>query len=330
MKPIKVEISYRTIVFSFFFLLFMVALWSIRDILALLLICFVLTESLEPTVDKLQAYKIPRPLAIILIYLVVVALLSILVASVVPIVVEQTSSLAETLPAALSQFSFLGLDASSITSQLRIIENLPGNIARASVALVSNTFSLFVVFVLTFYLLLERESLPKYSLSVFGPKGKVKALKLVSQLEKRLGNWVNAELLLMTIVGLTSYVGYSLIGLNYALPLALVAGLLEIVPNIGPTISTVLAAIVGLTLSPLHSLMAVLWGIIVQILENNVIVPRVMKTTVGLNPLVTIVVLAIGAKIGGFVGAILGIPVYITLETLFRIFASPKIASRSR
>jgi len=118
-----------------------------------------------------------------------------------------------------------------------------------------------------------------------------------------------------------------LLGLNYALPLALIAGLLEIVPNIGPTVSTVLAAVVALTISPLTALLTVAWGIFVQQLENNLIVPKIMKHTVGLNPLVTIFFLLVGAKLAGVAGAILAIPVFLTIDAVLRVLLPQRFFS---
>jgi len=109
-----------------------------------------------------------------------------------------------------------------------------------------------------------------------------------------------------------------IIGVNYALPLAIIAGLLEMVPNIGPTIASILAGLFGLTISPLIGLLAVLWGIIVQQLENNFIVPKIMKETVGINPLITILLIASGAKLGGIIGAVIAVPLYLTAETIFK------------
>jgi predicted PurR-regulated permease PerM len=120
----------------------------------------------------------------------------------------------------------------------------------------------------------------------------------------------------MTSIGLLSYFGYLVLGLSYAIPLALIAGLLEIVPNIGPIIATTLAALVGLTISPLTALFAIIWGIVIQQAENNIIVPKVMKATVGLNPIITILTIATGAQLGGVGGALLAVPIYLTLETI--------------
>ena len=96
------------------------------------------------------------------------------------------------------------------------------------------------------------------------------------------------------------------------------------IPNIGPTIASILAGLVGLIVSPLTALLAVVWGIIVQQLENNFIVPKIMKEATGINPLITILLIASGARLGGVVGAIIALPLYITVETIYRALNTDK------
>jgi len=128
----------------------------------------------------------------------------------------------------------------------------------------------------------------------------------------------------MLIIGILSYFGYVIIGVNFALPLAIIAAILELVPNIGPTIASILAGIFGLTISPITGVLAVIWGIIVQQLENNFIVPKIMKEATGINPLITILLIASGARLGGVVGAIIALPLYITVETIYRALNTDK------
>lgn len=318
MKPQRIEISYKTILFIVALSVILILLWSIRNILILLFICFLFAETLNPTIVSLEKLKINRAIAIILVYFSIISFISFAVAGIVPIVVEQTTGLINVLPSIISQIDIFGFSVNSIdwASQFKFIESLPTSIARLTVSIFSNFFSFFVVLFMTFYLLIERNNIRNYSFKIFGSRGREKTLLFLELLEKHLGNWVNAEIILMTTIGLLSFFSFTLIGLNYALPLAIIAGLLEAVPGLGPAISTILAAMVGLTISPMTSLLAIISGIIIQQLENNFIVPKVMKETVGINPLVTIISIAIGAQLGGILGAILAVPVYLTINAL--------------
>ncbi len=324
MKNKKIEISYKNIVFTVLFLLGLVVLWQIRTLIVLLFISFVLMEALNPAVTRLEKYRIPRPLGILILYIIILSVISFVVAGIVPILTEQTTGLIQTLPQALKNIKIFGSDAVDLSSQFKILENIPGGIAKIAISIVSNVVSGFVILFLTFYLLLEKKNFSKYGLDMFGEPGKEKFVAIVEKLETRLGSWVNAELFLMTIIGALSYIGYTILGLRYAVPLAIFAGLLEAVPSIGPTVATALAALVGFTISPLTGILSVVVGTIIQQLENNIIVPRIMKQTVGFNPLVTILLIASGAKLGGVVGAILALPLFLTLQTIFKVLIEKK------
>ncbi|MBU4210354.1 AI-2E family transporter [Patescibacteria group bacterium] len=320
----KIEISHKTIIFAVIFLGSLLLVWKIRELLVLFFICFILMESLNPTVERLEKFKIPRGVAIVFLYIIMLTFLSFGIAGVIPVLIEQTTGLINSFPRLIEEINFFGLSAMDISSQLKILENLPANITKATLSVFSNLFSGFLVLMITFYLLVERKKFKKYSLDLFGKKGSQKTMKIMEHLEKRLGSWVNAELILMLAVGLLSYVGYLILGLQFAVPLAILAGILELVPNIGPTVATIVAMIIGFSMSPVLGLLSLVWGITVQQIENNFIVPKVMKTAVGLNPLVTIFLLAIGAKLAGISGAVLAIPAYLTTETLIKVFWKEK------
>jgi len=318
MKPQKVEISYKTVVFTVAFLLSLVVVWQLRSLILLVFLCFIFMEGLNPAVTWLQKMRVPRILGILIVYAIIAAILFFSMAGLIPALVEQSTSLVNAIPSAIENIDLWGINPVDFSSQLKILENLPGNIASTAISIFSNLISVFVFFVITFYLLLERKNLEKYLVDAFGQKNKNMAFKIATRLEKRLGSWVGAELFLMLIIGALSYVGYLIIGLNYALPLAIIAGILELVPNVGPTVASIIAALFGLTISPLVAVLAVIWGIVVQQLENNFIVPKIMKETVGINPLITILLIASGIKLGGIVGAVIAVPLYLVIETIVR------------
>ena len=120
----------------------------------------------------------------------------------------------------------------------------------------------------------------------------------------------------MTVVGLLTFIGLNLIGIRYALALAVLAGLLEAIPNLGPTISSIPAILLGFAVSPVMGVTALALYFIIQQLENNLIVPVVMKKAVGLNPIITLIALIVGGKIAGVLGVILAVPTTIFIETV--------------
>ncbi len=324
MKVRKIEISSKTIVFTICFLLALAFFWQIRDILAMIFISFVLMHAINPLVNQLQKIKIPRVLSIVIVYILVLGVISFCVAGIIPILIEQTTGLINSLPKIaenikiFNQNSFFSENNIDLTSQIKALENIPSNIVQIAISIGSNVFSALMIFVITFYLLLEKKNFPKYGDDFFGDKGKAKFLRIMNNLESSLGSWVSAELLLMTIIGLLSYFGYLALGLKYAVPLAIFAGLLEAIPNIGPIIATLLAGLVGLTVSPLIALFTIIFGILVQQLENNFIVPKIMSKTIGLNPIITIILITAGAKLAGIGGALLAIPIFLTAQAIIK------------
>lgn len=315
----RVEISYKTIIFTTFFLLFLFLLWQIKSILFLIFVCYVFMEGINPAIIWLEKKKISRTLAILLIYIFVFLFLSACVAGIVPPLVEQTSNLIKNLPDMVKRIDFMGFDGQSLSSQMKLLEGLPSNIGNIAIAFFSNLFSMFILFVITFYLLMERNNFNHYLKKLFG-KNNHRVIDFVNQVQTRLGSWMSAQLTLMLFIGVLSYFGYLIIGVNYALPLAIIAGILEIIPSIGPTITSILAGLLGFTVSPLTGILAVVWGIIIQQLEGNFIVPKIMKRAVGIHPLVTIIIIAIGTKIGGIVGALMAVPIYLVLESFYTSF----------
>lgn len=312
----KIEISHRTIVFTVFFLLGLLFLYQIRQIILALFVSLILMSAFNPSVNRLERWRFPRWLGILIIYFGVLGLLILALASVIPALIDQTGSFAEKIPLLFRQFTFLGLDPNILASQITRLGTIPANIFKLTVSLFSNIISIFALFVITFYLLLERRNLDRYLQVLFGEGGEKKAKEFVDKVENRLGSWVRGEVTLMVIIGIMTYLGLRFLGVEFALPLAILAGFLEIVPNIGPTISAVPAVLAGLAISPMMALAVAALYFLVQQAENTLIVPKVMQKTVGVNPLVTILSLAVGFKLAGPVGAILAVPVVLLIEVI--------------
>ena len=131
-----------------------------------------------------------------------------------------------------------------------------------------------------------------------------------------MSNWFWGEITLMLIVGVLTYLGMSLIGIKYVLALAVLAGILEVIPNLGPTLAAIPAMLIGFSQSIFLGLAALAVSFIVQQLENNFIVPLVMKKATGLNPIITLVALIVGGRVGGVLGVVLAIPATLFLEVL--------------
>jgi len=314
MLPQKIEISHRTIVFTVLFLISLFFLYQIRQILVLLFISLVFMSALNPTVTKMERIKIPRILAIIILYFSILAVFGLAVASIVPALVEQTASLIFRLPEYIQALQLPAIDQDFISLQINQLGSLPANLLKITVGVFSNLTGFLIVAVITFYFLVERKNLDRYLAILFGGDGKDKAEVFVDKLEHRLGGWVRAQLTLMIIIGVMTYIGLRLLGLEFALPFAILAGFLEIIPNIGPIVSATPAVLSGLFISPLTGLAVAALYFLIQQFENSLIVPQIMAKEVGIRPLIVIISLAVGAKIAGLLGLILAVPFVILIQ----------------
>lgn len=315
--PRKVEVSHRTIIFASLWVLGLWLVFAVRDILLMVFIALILMSAFKPAVDKLEKLRIPRTLGILVVYLLLWGAIGLGLASIIPSLVDQTGKLLQLLPAALGSIQIFNDHQQDITQQiLNQIGSLPQNLLHVLMSLFGNVINVFTTLVITFYLLLERQNLDKYLRLLLGDGQPEKVLKTIAKIETRLGGWVRGELVLMLAVGVMTYIGLLLLGVKIALPLAILAAILEIIPNIGPTISAVPAVLVALTINPIIAASTVALYFVVQILENHLLVPNVMRKAVGVNPLVSVLGLIVGFKLAGPAGAVLAIPLVIVIETI--------------
>ena len=142
-------------------------------------------------------------------------------------------------------------------------------------------------------------------------------ISLISErAQKRMAGWFWGEIILMIVVGTMTYIGLNIIGVKYALALAVLAGLLEVVPSLGPIVSSIPAILIGLSYSPILGLYCVILYLVIQQLENNLIVPIIMKKVTGLHPIIILIAMVIGGKLAGIMGIILAVPSTIFIETI--------------
>ena len=309
----KIEISHKTVIFTISFLVLLWLIYQLRGVILLLFISIILMSAINPGVDFLRRFKIPRIVSIAFFYALIIGFLSSVVASLIPPLIDQTTRLIEVTPHLLDSLGFSNLDPAIVFEQL---STLPSNVLRFALSAVENVIVFFTVLVFTFYLLLERNNLKNHLTLAFGKNGEKKAEAFIDKLEHRLGNWVRGQLLSMILVGLLTYIGLTLLSIEFALPLAILAGLLEIIPNIGPIVSAIPAIIVALATAPPLALGIAALYFAIQQIEAQIITPNIMHHAIGFNPLVTIAALLAGFSLGGIGGAVLSIPIILVSQTV--------------
>jgi len=316
----KIEISHKTIIFTFVLLLAAWFIWQIRDILLFLFIAFIITSALRSPVDWMEKKKVPRLLAIIFMYIVVIGVIGLSLASIVPVLTIQITHFVQELPIFLARLSPYGnLDLRQFSQQLAPIGQ---NIVKVTVNIFSNIITIVMLLVFVFYFLLEQKNIERLLSGFMGEENAKRGANLILRIEQRLGIWMQSQIILMIIIGVLSYIGLLILRVDFALPLAVVAGILEIIPNIGPIVAGIPAVLVALSVSPVAALMVIGLYILIHQLEGNIIVPFVMKKSVGLSPLVTIVALLVGGKISGVAGAILAVPVVLIFQEILSSYLS--------
>jgi predicted PurR-regulated permease PerM len=330
METKKVEISQKTIVFTFSLVLGLWFIYQVRSIIVLLFIAFILMTAVNPVIKLAKKIKIPTIIVMLVIYFGLIALISTVIASLVPAVVQQTKDLTLVLPTYMHNLEDMfnaQFDPNVVGNYL---SSVPSNLLKIAAGAFSNIMNILALFFMSYYLVLERPNLHRYLLRFFDNRNaESRAEALVIAVERQVGGWVRGELFLMAIIGLMTYLGLQALGIPYALPLAVIAGLLEAVPNLGPTIAAIPAILIGLTVSPYVGLGALILSIVIQQLENNLIVPKIMESATGTEPLVTILVLLVGFTLGGVTGAILAMPIYLTIKTVIKAFSPDLHRERS-
>lgn len=319
----RIEISTGTILRAIVVVLSVVLLYLLKDILVIFLLAIILASGIAPFANWLESKGIPRLLGVLLLYLVVFGLaifvLSLIVpflsqdfaqlTAVFPKVVEQVSSSLDEVQTGSRYFDFLG----EIQNLLDALSTYLQQFSQSAVGLVVGIFggvlSFLAIIVISFYLSVMKKGIESLLSSVLPEKYESYAIGLWKRSEIQVGRWLQGQLLISLLVGLLVYVGLSVMGVKFALVLGILAMLLEIVPVAGPILAALPAVGLAFLQSPSLGIWVIVLYTVIQQVESHVILPLVLGKTTGLNPVVVIMSLLIGAQLAGIVGAILAVPI---------------------
>jgi len=333
-QPVIVTVSTLTFFKVIAVLLILGFVWLVRDILFLLLIAIVLSSAFDPWVDWMQKKKIPRGFSILGIYIIVLGFFSLAVGLMVPVVIEQANELIKNLPRFIDQFTSWLTNVRTTAVGQEVIGNLrtllsgwqanvgqtSGNVLTFVGGVFGGVISLFSVLVMTFYMIIEEDNTKKFITSISPKKYQSYLIELMDRISLRMGQWLRGQMILSLAVGTLVYIGLKILGIKYAFVLALIAAITEIIPYVGPFLGALPGVLIGFTLSPWMGVFTILLYFVIQQIENSFLTPKIMSKAVGLNPVIVILSILIGAKIGGPVGAIISIPVAIILSIFLKDF----------
>jgi predicted PurR-regulated permease PerM len=339
-KLIPISISTDTLLRILFIGVVAALIYYLWNIVFIFLIAMLLAAIIDPFADRLEAKKIPRGLAVALIYLFIIALAIGVFLLVVPSTVSQSTELIETYG---PQIALLGIDENALRfiasdqifqedfsvlltriKQSGLIDSIPVLLAALSNAF-TTLLSIGVVAILSFYMVIEERELKKGVAQWFTPAKYRDLVKTVMpKVRTKLGYWLRGQLTIMLIIFVLSFIILTVLGVPFALVLALLAGLFEIIPFLGPFIAVVPAMIVALSVSPLMAFLVGVFYFLLQQLEADFLTPKIMQKVAGLNPIVSIISILVGWELAGIAGALFAIPIAMVLGLFLSEWFSEK------
>lgn len=323
-----ITISTLTIVKVAVFVFAIAFFYLIRDIVVLFFVSLVLASIINPLAAWFQSKRMSRGAAVLMLYAVILALIAAIFTMLVPAVIIETQDFVRNADSIWGKFvSSLGplrefVASHGLSESLQqALNGATGSLSAAAGGLVATIrglatglVSLIVVLVVAFYLVVSEDSLKKLFRNVAPEPYQPYLVDLFQRIEKSIGGWVRGQMILSAIVAVTVFAALKILGIKYALVLALVAGVAESITYVGPVFAAIPAILIGFTQSPIKGLMVAIMYLLIQQTESHILVPKIMSKVTGLHPIVCIFSLLIGVKIAGILGALLAIPVAMMIN----------------
>jgi predicted PurR-regulated permease PerM len=330
----KVEISFSTIFKTAVLILAILLISRILDIIILVFITATIVAGLRPMINSLKKRGVPVNISTLLVFFSFIITLGLILYLVLPPLFKETWAFISNFSKFVEEIIVIYnlqdrvdfVNGDLITST---IQQLAGSIGSASTRIISlgagifsGVITIITGFALVFYQLIEGEKIRKFIVGFF--QNQTQADKIYLEVERKLGSWIQGQLFLMFIIGSFTYLALIIIGIwfptvrEFAVPLAIIAGLLEAIPILGPTLALIPALFVGATVSPQLAGIIFFTYIGIQQLEANIIIPKVMKDAVGVDSLIVILSIMIGSALLGALGALIAVPVAATIMIFYQ------------
>ncbi len=326
------DISWAGLWRILFFVALIAVMYSGLRILLGLFLALVISSGLEFMVNFLEKRGLPRPLGVILIFLVFALLLVFVIYTLIPLtIIDLNSTITSFSKLATKSWwgPFLNLRAaeganvllSRLSSQLfaddasplSAISNIIGGFALTASILVSS-----------FYLSLYRDGVERFIRAVLPANLEEVALVIYERSRRKVGYWFRSQILLSLTMGALVLMALLILGVPHALLLAILAGVFELVPFIGPILAGAAAVVAAFTASPALGLYTLIVFVALQQIENHILVPLLIGKTVGLHPVIVIIALLLGAEVGGFLGILISVPAAVVLQEVIEDWSSKK------
>lgn len=342
--PFKRVISYLVLILLSLTILYLLVKLSpvlggifefLKKIFLPFFIALIISYLLHPIVTLLYKKGFPRSIAVLLIYFLFFGSLAVITAKAFPLLIEEIKEFVDDIPTMVQKFE--GWMTTLRDGQNKLlpdsfqngidstIENLESRISAGIdniFILITHTFGVLFTILLVpfvaFYMLKDYKLMEKAIMTFLPKRNRKELVRLARDIDEALGNYIRGQLIVCTIIGVLAYIGYLIIGLPYALLLASIVAITNIIPYIGPFIGATPAIFVGLTTSWKMTLSVLVVNIIIQIIEGNIVSPQVVGRKLHIHPLFIIMALLVGGQVAGIAGLILAVPIFAIFKVIIQ------------
>ena len=326
----SISVSTETLVRVLMVALLIVGVILVKEIVIALFLAIIIASAIEPGILWLKERRIPRILGAVFIYFAILAMFFAVIYLIVPLLYEEALRFASTyseIKASVlvgirefSSFPVLSYFAESLANFFAFpsdyLAKFQGSIFGFASAAFGGVLTFFLAAVFSFYLATQEGGIDNFLRLAAPVRYENYVIDVWGRSQRKLGRWLRTQMLLGAIVGVLIFFSLTFLGMENALLFAALAGFLEIIPVAGPILAAIPAVFIAFLQEPTFALWIIGLYVAVQQIESNVIVPVVMRQAVGLSPLVVLIALAVGAKLGGVLGIILAVPVTVIIAEL--------------
>jgi predicted PurR-regulated permease PerM len=310
------------------------ALYLVRDTLLLFYVAGLIAVGLAPLVGRieqqrlLRRVRVPRWAAILSVYVALFTVIALFVMLMVPPLATQASDFLSVAPDLVRRGQQWLIEQGILSREITISEAVSqapgagtdamGTVLGAIWGFVGGLFGVFTILIVAFYMLIDAENIVRAIVRLFPRPERARVRDAFRRAGEKVSAWMAGQLLLGAIIGSTAAIGLWIIGVPYFYVLALIAGIGELIPIVGPLLAAIPAILIALSVGPATALGVALFFVVQQQVENHVLVPKVMSRQVGISPVVVIMALLLGGSLLGLVGAILAVPTAAILQVLIQ------------
>ena len=313
--------------------------WTIKDILILLLISITLASALEPLVEMLLQWRIPRSVSVVAVYIVALAFVVLIGFLVTPPVIQQFQQVTNNdfLASEISnkigpnsflrEFNLTEIVSKNVQSLANQFNALSENFFSKTLGVFNGFIEIVTVLVVSFYLLAEKNGMKNFVYTLAPKESQPKILHIITRIQKKIGLWMIGQIIVSAIIFAITFIALTVLGIKYALVLAILSGFFELIPYIGPFVAAIPAIFFAFLQSPTLAVVVMIMYIVLSKIEGYVLVPKIMQKTVGVSPLVILLAILIGFKLAGIFGILLAVPVVAVIQVIIEEWETLKSKS---